>query len=125
MPVQSSPRSPYSDGRGVWLTPEGRAPPHDGADNAHARQACDIAHHFRELDVHLLQRLRDPLHVPSGVLDQAGPMPLLGPPHADRRVGSKGRGQQAEAVQPLDPLAVVDVGLGAVGSTLHLAGIDQ
>jgi hypothetical protein len=51
-------------------------------------------------------------------------MPLIRTPHTARLLGPEGRRQQAEAMSPLEPLAVVDVGLGAVGSTLHLAGID-
>ena len=63
--------------------------------------------------------------MPPGVFAQGGAMPLRRPPHADRLLGSDGRRPQPEAVEPLDPLAVVDVGLGAVGGALHLAGVDQ
>src|SRR4029453_847540 len=87
---------------------------HDGRANAHAGQACDSADHFWELHVHLLPRLLDPLHVPSGILDEAGPMPLRGAPDKDGLRGPAGRRPQAEAVQPRDPLAVVHVGLGPV-----------
>jgi hypothetical protein len=60
-----------------------------------------------------------------GVLDQAAPMPLLRPPDSGRLGRSEGRRHQPEAVQPLQPLTVMDIRLGAVRSPLHLARIDQ
>jgi hypothetical protein len=96
-----------------------------GADKAHAGQACDIADPFWAFHVHLLQRLLDPRQVPSGILDEAGPMPLLGAPDTDGLLGPEGRRQQAEAVQPLAPRAVVHGGLGPVRCALDLTWSDQ
>jgi hypothetical protein len=52
-------------------------------------------------------------------------MPRIRPPHPDGLLGPEGRRQQPETGESLAPLTVVDVGLGALGGTLHLAGGDQ
>ncbi len=79
----------------------------------------------RHLPVPLRQRLLAPLQMPPGVLAQAGTMPRRRTPHADRLLGPEGRRQQSKTVEPLAPLPVMPIGFGVVGSTLHLAGIDQ
>jgi hypothetical protein len=59
------------------------------------------------------------LHVPTGRADQVGPLSQVGPQLAGLLVGPEGRRQQADAVQPVDPLAVAAVRLGAeVGPSL-------
>lgn len=52
---------------------------HDGPDKAQAGQAGEVAEHFRQGDVPLLQCLCEALQRPPGVFDPGGAMPLLPP----------------------------------------------
>jgi hypothetical protein len=97
----------------------------DGFDDAHAGNAGEVADHLGELEVHLLEGLVPPLQVPPGVRDQVGPVALVGAPDPDPLLGPEGGREESQAMQPLDPLAVMDIRLGAVGGALHLARVDQ
>src|SRR5215831_14502259 len=87
--------------------------------------AGDVAEDFGQLQVHLLQGLLQVLHVPAGLAVQVGPLPQVGPQPAGLLVGPEGRRQQADAVQPVDPLAVAAVRLGTPPQLVAVAGVDQ
>src|ERR1700733_8125083 len=63
--------------------------------------------------------------MPAGRADQVGPLPQVGSQLAGLLVGPKGRRQQADAVQSVNPLAVAAVGLGTPPQLVSVAGIDQ
>ena len=98
---------------------------HEGPDNSQAGHAGDVADDVLELDVHLRQGLLHVLDVLAGIRYEHLALPQVAAQDAHRLVGPEGGGQEAVAVQPLQPLAVVDVALGSAGDASHLAGIDQ
>jgi hypothetical protein len=65
------------------------------------------------------------LHVLAGLADQVAPLPQVGPQLAGLLVGAEGRRQQANAMQPVNPLAIATVRLGAPPQLVAVAGIDQ
>src|SRR5262249_8122505 len=87
--------------------------------------AGDVTEDLRQLQVHLLQGLLQVLHVPADLADQVAPLPQVGAELAGLLVGPEGRRQQADAVQPVDPLAVPAVRLGAAPQLVAVTGIDQ
>jgi hypothetical protein len=65
------------------------------------------------------------LPVLAALADQVGPLPQVGPQLARLLIGPKGRSQPADAMQPVDPLAVPAVGLGSSAQLAGVARIDQ
>jgi hypothetical protein len=96
--------------------------PDDGLEDEHPGHPGDVGHHLGQLDVHLLQGLLHVLDGPPGVGDDQLPLPQVSAKHAGRVVRPERGGQQAVAVQPLDPLAVQHIGLGPAG---HLPGLSR
>jgi hypothetical protein len=97
----------------------------DVLDDGQARHPRDVGDHLRQLQVHLLQRLQHVLDVLAGVADVVGTQPQQAPQHAGVLVGPKCRRQQAVGVQPLDPLAVEPITLGAALDLPGVAGVGQ
>src|SRR5215831_5549160 len=100
-------------------------PAQDRPEDGPPGDAGDVAEDLRQLQVHLLQGFLHVLHVLAGMADQRGPLPQVGPQLAGLLVGPKGRSQQADAMQPIDPLAVAAVRLGTPAQLAGVAGIDQ
>src|SRR5216684_6076159 len=86
---------------------------HDGAYDRHAGRPGELGDGAVNLDVHLVQRLLHPLHAANPLLDQVGQLPVNGSEAADCLTGTERGTQQTTAVQKLDPLAVMEVGLSA------------
>jgi hypothetical protein len=97
----------------------------DGLDDLPARAASDVADDLRQLQVHLLQGFLHVLGVLRGVADQVAALPQIGAQLAGLLIGPKGSGEQADAVEAVDPLAVPAIGLGAASNLLGVTGIDQ
>src|SRR4029077_6861500 len=85
----------------------------------------DVADDQSELEIHLLESLLNVLDVLSGVDDQHLALSDVAAEHDNLVLGPEGLLQQAVAVQPLDPLAVVDIGLGTTVGTGDGPGVDQ
>ena len=97
----------------------------DGLDDGQAGLAGDVADDLGELEVHQLKGL---LHVLDVVADEGHehlPLPQVAAEDDDLVLGAKRGGEQPAGVEPLEPLAVVDVALGAALQAAGLAGIDD
>ena len=91
----------------------------DGAQDLQSRHARDVAQHIRQLEVHQLQSLLHPLDVLAAQPHQVGTLADVVAQGVRGVVGLEDAGQQAMAVQPLQPLTIALVGLGPA---LDLAG---
>ena len=98
---------------------------HDVLDDLQPRLAHDVRYHFRQLDIHLFQRLLQVLHVLGRVTDQHLTLPLKATPTHDLVRRPKRRRQQAVAVQTPNPLAIQHVALGPARRVLGLTRIHQ
>ena len=96
----------------------------DRVEDGQARDAGDVAEDMVELEVHLGEGLLDMLGVGGGQLDQGVAVPEEGADGADRLRRAEGGPQQADGMEVLEPLAVLDVGLPA-RDVLDMPGVDQ
>ena len=97
----------------------------DGFDDRHTGQPRDVADDFGQFDIHLLHGLLHVLGVAGGVANLHLPLPPVGTQrqHGIRR--PKRRTQETVGVQPLDPLRVEHVRLGARTATRKLPRFHQ
>src|SRR3954451_2053702 len=97
----------------------------DGFDDRHPGLAHDVADDQGELEVHLHQGLLPVLDVSRGIRDQVLALTDEAAQDHDLVLGPERLLQQAVAMQPLNPLAVVDVALGATVDLGYGPSIDQ
>ena len=96
----------------------------NGPDDPQPGDPGHVADHAVQLQIHLDQGFLNVLDVSAGVLDQPGAVAPVGAQDADLVGRAEGGGQEAVAVELLQPLAILDVGFAA-GQVLDVAGVDQ
>ena len=101
-----------------------RSPARMRVEDGQAGDAGEVAEDVVELEVHLIQGLLHVLGVGGRLLHQALAVPEEGPDGTDRLGRAEGGAEEADGVQVLEPLAVLDVGLPA-GDVLDMARVDQ
>lgn len=97
----------------------------NGPDDRHPRHAADVADDFGQLDVHLLQRLLHVLDVLASITDQHLTLTQVAAQDHNLLGGSERGAEQPITVQPLQPLAVEYIALGAARRMAGLTRIDQ
>jgi hypothetical protein len=78
-----------------------------------------------ELEVHLREGFLHMLDVLAGIGQPHGPLPQIAAQHAYLVRGAERAGPKAKGVEPLQPLAVMDITLGSPLDFLHLVWIDE
>ena len=96
----------------------------DGSDNRQPCRAGEVGDGAVDLDVHLIERLLHPLHAARPLFDEIRHLPVEGAQPHDGVAGAEGAPQEPAAMQQLQPLAVLEVGL-ATRNIVQLARIDQ
>ena len=97
---------------------------HNVAHDPQPRLARDVAHHQRQLHVHLNERLLHPLDAAPAVLNQRLAMPQVGPQRDDPRRRPKAPAHQPDDMQIAEPLAIRHITLAA-GDVLDVTRVDQ
>src|SRR5258708_5268441 len=95
----------------------------DGLDEGEAGLGGDGGDALAELEVHQCEGLLHVLDVVAGEGHQHLSLPQVAAEHEDLILGAEGAGEQSAGVEPLEPLAIVDVALGPALQSAGLAGI--
>jgi hypothetical protein len=99
-------------------------PVEDGFKDRDSAHSCDVADDMVQLQVHLIQRLLNPLRICACRLHQAVAMAQQGTEGTDLLRRPERSLQQAHRMKILQPLAIGNIGL-APGHVLHMMSIDQ
>ena len=96
-----------------------------GPKNRHPRLPCQSADDMLERDVHWREGLVHLLDGLAGRGPQQGALPPIAAQDAYLIRGAKGAGQQTEGLEPLPPLAVMDITCGPPPDLPYLWRVDQ
>jgi len=99
-------------------------PREDGVEDGQPGLPGDVGDGVVQLDVHLVERLLHPQQMLTGCPHQSLPVAHQRAHRADRRRGTERGIEKANAVEVLEPLAVLHIALSA-GHVLDVAGVDQ
>jgi len=100
-------------------------PGEHGPNNRHPGLPRHVADHRLAREVHRRQGLWPMLDVLTRIAQPHGPLPQITAPHPDVVGGAARAGQSTKGMEPLPPLAVVDIARGPPVDLLHLWRIDQ
>ena len=96
-----------------------------GLDNCHPRHTGEVADDMLQLDIHLGAGLLHMLDMLPRIGQEHGPLLQITAQHADLVGRPKRTGQEAERVEALYPLAIVDVTLRPAPDLLDLLRIHE
>src|SRR5262245_26244850 len=99
-------------------------PGEDGVEDGESRDPHDVADDMMELKVHLVERVLEALSVSGGDVNEACAVTQERTQDADLSGWPKRAAQQADGVQVLEPLTVLNVGLAA-WDVLHVPSVDK